>query len=110
VVAQDVADDELLPGGLRLGDDGFRGGDAFRQRLFDEDMATGLEGGLCIGAVGVRVGGNADRVRLGGGERVIKVREFRIAAPQFGIELAAAFRGAGDDPADLKPGNAVSGP
>jgi hypothetical protein len=103
-VTKDVADDDLAPHGLRLRDDLLGLGDGDGQGLLDEDMAAGVQRG--DGVFGVRVGiaGDRDRVGLGRLERGMEIAVFGITAAEFGVQLGAGIRGAGDQADDLETG------
>jgi hypothetical protein len=89
VMAEDVADHELAIRCLRLRDDPLGSIDRFREWLFDENMTTGIEGGLGVIRMGVRIGGDRNRVGLRIPERLIEIGELWVAAAEFGVEGGA---------------------
>ncbi len=63
-MAQDVADHQLAAVGLGRRDDALGIGHRGRQRLFDEDMAAGLERLHRIVGMAVGIGGDAGDIGL----------------------------------------------
>ena len=109
VDAQDVAQHQLAAGSDRLGNDRLGVGHRGRDWLFHEHVAARVHGTQRVGCVGVGIGVDRNRVRPGGAQSVVEVREQWCSA-QLGRQVA----GRGPDvPAhqarDLEPVQPVIG-
>ena len=71
-MAQDVADHQFLAVGLGRRDDAFGVGHRRCQRLFDEDMAAGLERLHRIVGMAVGIGGDAGDIGLFVAQRLVE--------------------------------------
>ena len=105
---QDVADDELLVGVARRGDDAFCVLHRLGDRLFHEDVRARLEG--ADGVVGMRVGPGVDRDDIGLQrlERLVIVRKARHVRPAC-RQVGALGDAPGAEPGEFEPLDLVVG-